>query len=416
MSAATTEEPPSTATTAGHEREGALPVKSVDTGRGKLVLVTLFGLAIAAGGYAYSTRYGRERTDDAQIDADVVAVPARASGLVSRVAFVENQHVKQGEVLAELDTAPQKARLAQAQASLATAEAASRAADEDAKIAESNARGQRSIAKASLSGASYTASQTKEQITAAEARVSAATTALDQAKLELDRTKRLEGSGAVSKAQLDLARSALDTAQANFDQAKSNAEGTRASVGSAQSRVAEASARLEQASDVDTLISQAHARADTARAQVLTARAARDLAELELSWTTIRAPADGVVSKKSIVAGQMIPAGSTVGMLVPDAPPWVVANFKETQLTVMRVGQPVTFTVDTYPGRTFQGEIESVSAATGSRFSLLPPDNASGNYTKVVQRVPVRIKTLNLPKDLPFRPGMSVEATVDVRK
>lgn len=413
MSAATTEETP-----AAPEPAAAPAVEKVEKGegRGKVVVVALVVLGLGFGGYAYASRYGRERTDDAQIDSDVVAVPARAAGLSSKVAFVENQHVKKGDILAELDAAPQRARLAQAEAALATAEAAARAADEDSKIAERNAVGQRSIAKASLSGASYTASQTKELITAADSRVTGASSSFEQAKVDLERMKRLEGTGAISKAQLDQAKSVFDAAQANYDQAKSNAEGIRASVGSAQSRVAEASARLEQASDVDTLIAQAHARADTAKSQVLTARAVRDLAELELGWTVIRAPSDGVISKKAIVVGQMVPAGSTIGMLVPDGVPWVVANFKETQLTAMRVGQPVTFSVDTYPGHELKGEIESVSAATGSRFSLLPPDNASGNYTKVVQRVPVRIRIVNPPSDLVLRPGMSVEATVDVRK
>ena len=411
MSAVTTPEEPAP--------ETASPVhasaKKADGGRGKLVLGVLLAMGIGAGTYAYVTRHGRERTDDAQIDAEVVSVPSRSGGLVVKVSFVENQHVAKGDVLIELDAAPARARLAQAEASLATAEAAARAAEEDAKIAERNAKGQRSIAKASLSGASYSASQTKEQIVAADARVAAASSALDQAKLELDRMKRLETTGAVPKAQLDLAKSALDGAQANMDQAN-NAEGVRDSVGSAVSRVAEASARLEQASDVDTLIAQARARAETAKAQVMTAKASRDLADLDLSYTVVRAPADGVVSKKAVNAGQMISAGSAVGMLVPDATPWVVANFKETQLTAMRVGQPATFSVDTYPGVELHGEIESVSAATGSRFSLLPPDNASGNYTKVVQRVPVRIKLVGPKPDLLLRPGMSVEVVVDVRK
>jgi membrane fusion protein (multidrug efflux system) len=412
LSAATTPEDASPEPVASAEA----PAKKAEGGKGKLVLGVLLALGVGAGSYAYVTRHGRERTDDAQIDAEVVSVPSRSAGLVVKVSFVENQHVAKGDVLVELDAAPARARLAQAEAALATAEAASRAAEEDAKIAERNAKGQRSIAKASLSGASYSASQTKEQIVAADARVAAASSALDQAKLELDRMKRLETTGAVPKAQLDLAKSAFDGAQANLDQAKSNAEGVRASVGSAVSRVAEASARLEQASDVDTLIAQAHARAETAKAQVMTAKAARDLADLELSYTVVRAPADGVVSKKAVNAGQMVSAGSAVGMLVPDGTPWVVANFKETQLTAMRVGQPATFSVDTYPGVELHGEVESLSAATGSRFSLLPPDNASGNYTKVVQRVPVRIKLVGAKPDLVLRPGMSVEATVDVRK
>jgi membrane fusion protein (multidrug efflux system) len=384
--------------------------------RGRPIAALVVSLAVAAIGYTYVTRHGRERTDDAQVDAEVVAVPSRAGGVVAKVRFTENQRVKKGDVLAELDAAPQKARLAQAEAAVAQAEAAARAADEDAKIAERNARGQKSIASASLSGAAYTATQTREQIAAADARVLAAKASFDEAKLELDRIQSLFDKGALPASQLDRAKSAHENAKAGYEQAKSTAEGTRASVGSAQSRVAEASARLEQASDVDAFIAQAHARAETARASVQTARAARDIAALELSWTSIVAPHDGIVSKKSISEGQMIGPGTSVGMLVPDAAPWVVANFKETQLGAMHVGQPVIFTVDAYPGRELRGEIESMSAATGSRFSLLPPDNASGNYTKVVQRIPVRIKAFDVPEGVSLRPGMSVEVVVDVRK
>lgn len=412
MSAVTANEAPEVARETAPEQAAAPP----SAGRGKIVGGAVLVLALVGGVYAYATHHGRERTDDAQIEAEVVAIPARVGGVVAKVAIVDNQRVKKGDVLAELDSAPQKARLAQAEASLLQAEAASRAAEEDAKIAERTAKGQKSVAKASLSGAAYSASATREQIVAGQARVAAAKASLDQAKLELERIQKLEQSGAVPKAQLDLAKTSLDSAQANLDAANSNTEGLRASVGSADSRVAEASARLEQASDVDVYIAQARARADTAKAQVQTAHAMRDLAALDLAYTTILAPSDGVISKKSINVGQMLQPGSSIGMLVPDVAPWVVANFKETQLGAMRVGQPVTFTVDTYGGRELRGEIESMSAATGSRFSLLPPDNASGNYTKVVQRVPVKIKLVDAPTDVALRPGMSVEVVVDVRK
>jgi membrane fusion protein (multidrug efflux system) len=180
--------------------------------------------------------------------------------------------------------------------------------------------------------------------------------------------------------------------------------------------VQEASARAEQAGEVDVLIAQARARAATAHAQVAVAQAARDLAALELSYTKIVAPQDGVVSKKTASVGQMLAAGQGIVQLVPTRELWVTANFKETQITKMRAGQPAKVEVDAFPGVGLHGEVESFSAATGARFSLLPPDNASGNFTKVVQRVPVRVKLRDLPQGVALRPGMSVELTIDTRK
>jgi membrane fusion protein (multidrug efflux system) len=178
--------------------------------------------------------------------------------------------------------------------------------------------------------------------------------------------------------------------------------------------VGEASARVDQTSDVDSVMSQAQARAKAASAQVHTAQAARDLAALELSYTRIVAPQDGVVSKKSIAAGQQVAVGQPVVQLVtPER--WITANFKETQLEHLKPGQPVSIEIDAFPGQKLHGTVESFSAATGSRFTLLPPDNASGNFTKVVQRVPVRIQVSQEKGDVSLAPGMSVELTVNTR-
>jgi membrane fusion protein (multidrug efflux system) len=180
------------------------------------------------------------------------------------------------------------------------------------------------------------------------------------------------------------------------------------------SRVDEANAKLRQTTDVDVFITQAEARARAAHAQVATLKAARDLAALEVSYTRIVAPEDGYVSKKTIEVGQMVSPGQPIVQLVPEQT-WVTGNFKETQLATMKAGQRARVSVDAYPGITLDGEVESFSAATGARFSLLPPDNASGNYTKIVQRVPVRIHLQHAPGNVVLRPGMSVELTVDTR-
>jgi membrane fusion protein (multidrug efflux system) len=182
------------------------------------------------------------------------------------------------------------------------------------------------------------------------------------------------------------------------------------------SRVQEANARLQQSSNVDALIEQARSRARTARAQVAVSQAARDLAALELSYTRILAPQDGYVSKKTVAVGQMLSPGQGIVQLVPVHNLWVTGNFKETQIRRMKVGQPTHITIDAFPGLTLEGEVDSFSAATGSRFTLLPPDNASGNYTKVVQRVPVRIHLKDVPATVALLPGMSADVAVDTNR
>jgi membrane fusion protein (multidrug efflux system) len=209
---------------------------------------------------------------------------------------------------------------------------------------------------------------------------------------------------------------ARDVADAALNQTKARLASLRAMTSAASSRVQEASARAAQAGDVDSLLNQTKARVRTAKAQVAIAQASRDLAALELSYTKIVAPQDGIVSKKSVGVGQMLSVGQGVVQLVPTRELWVTGNFKETQLTRMHVGQPAEIEIDAFPGTKLLGEVESFSAATGARFSLLPPDNASGNYTKVVQRVPVRVRLRDLPEGLPLRPGLSVELTVNTRK
>ncbi len=188
----------------------------------------------------------------------------------------------------------------------------------------------------------------------------------------------------------------------------------KANAAQASSKIAEASAKVVQTSNVATVVVQARARAKAAHAQVGTARALRDLAKIELSWTQLVAPSDGVMSKKSIAVGQNLAAGQTIGQLVTSTV-WITANFKETQIGNMHGGQPVEVKVDAFPGVAFSGHLESLSGATGSRFALLPPDNASGNFTKIVQRVPVRVRVDALPSGVVLRPGMSVELTVNTR-
>ncbi len=385
---------------------------------GRIRAIALGVLALGALGVVgwYALHAGLEDTDDAQLDADVVAVPARIGGLVEKVLFVENQPVKAGDVLVELDHAQPEARLKEAEAQLAADQAAADAADSEVAIISATATGQKGAAEASLRGSSVAASATEDQIAQADAQVRQAAVAHDQAKTDLDRVKQLFGQGAIARQQLDDAQSRFDATEAALTQAKAQQSFVRAGVAQAQSRVAEASARVNQSAAVGAQIAQARARAAEAHAKADTSKAARDLAALDLSYTKIIAPRAGRASKKSVLVGQMISIGQPIVQIVPTEELWVTANFKETQLNKMRAGQPAEVDVDAYSGLKLHGTVESFSGATGARFSLLPPENATGNFTKVVQRVPVRIHLEAVPQDRALRPGMSVEVTIDTRK
>ena len=323
--------------------------------------------------------------------------------------------MKAGDVLVELDDSQLKARLAQAEADLASAKAQAEGADNDVKVTETNVKGQKSVAEASLQGANVGITSNADEVAQAEAQLAAATSTKNQAQTELERTKKLFDSGAISKDALDAAQSTFDSADANWANAKARLAFAKANTSQAQAKIMEAQARLGQTSAVDAQIASARARAAVAHARVDLAQASRDLAALDLSYTRIVAPKDGIASKKAVTVGQMLSPGQSIVMVVPQSGAWVVANFKETQVAKMHVGQQVELDVDAYPGTPLHGEIESMAQATGARFSLLPPDNATGNFTKVVQRVPVRIKLVDPPADKPMRPGMSVTAEVRIK-
>ncbi|MCL2723818.1 MAG: HlyD family secretion protein [Polyangiaceae bacterium] len=389
--------------------------KGKATGKARKIAFVAGGIGVlGVAGYLIIHR-GLENTDDAQIDADVVAIAPRTAGMVVKVNFIDNDFVKEGQVLAEIDDEPAKARLAQAEGNLAAAVANAAAADADSRLSTVGAHANKSAANASWGAASASATGSLDQVREAQARVSAAEANLAQAVIDRDRAVKLVASGSVSQVELDRANTAFDTTTAQLAQARANLGNLRAGVAEASSRVEEASAKVKQANEVDVYIAQAQARANAAHAQVEQLKAVRDLAALDLSYTKITAPSDGVVSKKSVVIGQMLQIGSPIVQLVPTQAVWITANFKETQVGDMRVGQPAEAVVDAFSGVTIRGEVESFSAGTGARFALLPPDNATGNFTKVVQRVPVRIKLIDVPKSIALRAGMNVDVTVNTR-
>jgi membrane fusion protein (multidrug efflux system) len=368
-------------------------------------------MLLAIGGYVLLTA-GEENTDDAQVAADMVPVGTRVAGQIVKVHVQENQLVKKGDVIAEIDPADYAAKLKQAEADLASQEAQAAAADAQVAVTEAGSKGGFSSARAALGGATVSVSSADAQLAAARASLMRAETDAKKASTDLTRAKELKAANAIPQQQLDNAQAAFDSAQAALAQAKANVAVAEESRRAAQERVGEARGRLSQSSPIEAQIAAARAQADLAHARVKSAEAQLELARLQLSYTKVLAPADGIASKLTVHEGQLVSVGSPVIELVPTTT-YVIANFKETQLAKMKPGQRADIKIDAYPGKKLEGKVESLSGGTGASFSLLPADNASGNFVKVVQRVPVRIAWSKQP-DVPLRAGLSVDVTVHV--
>lgn len=374
--------------------------------------VALVVLLAGGGGYLWSIWY-KENTDDAQVDADVIPVAVRTGGLVLKVHVQENQAVKEGDVLMELDPADQAARVKQAEAQLATARAQVAQAAAQLSIVEANARGGLTSARAALSGSSAGIASAQAQIANARAGVQRARADLHKVELDLQRAKTLRTTGAVPQERLDNAQVAYDSAHAAHAQAEAQLAAATVAKEVAVTRVGEAEGRLGQSIPIEAQIASARASLQLAEASVASAQATLDLQRLQFDYLKVRAPVNGTISRMSAHDGQLLAMGQAIGELVPNAM-YITANFKETQVGRMRPGQRADVVVDAYPDVLLRGKILSLSAGTGARFALLPPDNASGNFVKVVQRVPVRIHLSDLPDDMPLRAGLSADVTVTV--
>jgi membrane fusion protein, multidrug efflux system len=385
---------------------------------------------LAIGGWLWATA-GQETTDDAQVDAHVTPVAARVGGTVLRVPVAENQEVEAGAVLAEIDRRDFELDLERRRAELADAEAAEIAARAGVPITSTTATSQVSSARGGVETADVSIQEAGQAIDAAKARLVTAQARLREAQATATRTARdverfkpLLAKDEIPQQQFDAAVNAADTASASLDSARAQVTEAELAVRAAESRLVQsrvarqtAAAGLATAQTAPDQIAASRARADAAAARVRLAQAIVSQAQLNLEYATVKAATKGVVSKRSIEPGQIVQPGQPLMALIPLERVWITANFKETQLEQMRVGQRVTIEVDAYGGREFTGRVESVAPATGSRFSLLPPDNATGNYVKVVQRVPVRI-ALDEGQDPEhlLRPGMSVVPTVHTRE
>jgi membrane fusion protein (multidrug efflux system) len=363
--------------------------------------------------HGYATR-NEVKTDDAQIEADVTPVATRVGGVVLHMKIQDNQKVEANQVIAEIDDADYKAKVAAAEADLEAATAQADSADAQVDIVKSTSGGALASAKAALSGTGASVRSAEAGVAAAQAQVARAKSDLLKAQQDLDRAQKLHDAGAVSGQALEAAQATKNSAQASLDAANAGLAAARDSAASAQSRVAEAAGHVEQSTPVERQIAAAVAAAKLAHARVQSAQAALDLAKLQLSYCKITSPIAGFVSKLGAHDGQMVQPGMTLVMVVP-AKPYVVANFKETQMDRIAAGDPVDISVDALGGSELHGRVESISAGTGARFSMMPPDNATGNFVKVVQRVPVKIELDQGQDTSKLHAGLSVEVKVHLQ-
>ncbi|MCB2154003.1 HlyD family secretion protein [bacterium] len=419
-----------------------------------IAILILVGLIFGVPAYLHARSH--ESTDDAFIEGHIISISPRVEGIVARVHVSDNQWVKKGELLAELDPSDFQAALDAAEATLNAAKAAHEARQLDVDVTSITTSSTLEESKASLAAAEASVEEGEALLTSAEnkldqsqAALSYAGAALDQAKadvnsaeaehdrdvLDLERERSLVDSQTASRQDLDhaiaaeritaadleskrqkvqtqealikMAGASLKSAQSDLDRAKAQLEVRRAQANVARSRVDSALAAPQR-------VAQSKANADISHADSKQAEAKVDQARLNLSYTKIYAPCDGFVTKKSVEPGAFVSRGQPL-LAIVDPDVWVTANFKETQIGEMKPGQPVEVEVDTFPGVSFEGRVDSVQRGTGARFSLLPPENATGNFVKVVQRVPVKI-VFDDPKAADYRlvPGMSVIPDVDI--
>jgi membrane fusion protein (multidrug efflux system) len=379
---------------------------------------TILGVVVAvalAGYFAFRVfTAGRESTDDAQVAADMVPLAARVGGVVLAVPVVDHQAVKKGDLLAQIDPADFEIKVTQAEAELAAARAQAAAADAQVRIVEASSKGGLSTARAALSGTAASVAGADAQIEAAKAAVLRAQADADKAESDLARAQSLRKDDAIPQAQVDALTAQAAATRAAVAQARAQLLGATEAKNTAQTRIAEAQGRVEQSAPVDAQLAVARANADIAHARVAGAETTLAQAKLNLSYTKIVSPADGHISKLAVRAGQLLTPSQMVTNVLP-ATTYVVANFKETQVGQLQPGQAAEIAVDAFPGRKFHAKVDSVAFGTGAQFSLLPPDNASGNFVKVVQRVPVKLVWSDLPGDVRLEAGLSVDVTVFTR-
>lgn len=380
----------------------------------KWPIIVVVVIIIVAGIFLYRHYAGWVSTDDAQIQGYIYPVSSRINGHVIKVTVENTQYVEKGTVLVELDPADYQVALDRAQAQLADAEAAAKGAQGGVPITSINTMTQVHSAQADVESAQAGIGAAEKQFQAAEARLREAEANNVNAQDNLKRYAQLVGKQEVSRQQYDQAVAAAKASAATVAAAEATASAAEQQVSQSRSRLTQADAELRSAHTRPQQLVVIRARAAAAAAQVQASEAALHQAELNLQYTTIVAPVSGIIGKRTAVVGQNVSPGQALMAVVPTDLLWVTADFKETQLKHMRVGQHAEIHIDAY-GTDYSGHVDGIAGATGVQFSLLPPENATGNYVKVVQRVPVRILfEKGQDSNHLLRVGMSVEPRVKV--
>lgn len=380
----------------------------------RVIIVVAVVVILVAGIFLWRYFSGFESTDDAQVDVHLYPVSARISGYVQAVHVEDNEYVQEGATLVEIDPKDYQVAEAKAQANLETAEASARALNIDVPISSVDTNSQLKFTSSDIENAKAAIAASEKQVAAAGARIQEAEAENVKAQDDVQRYHLLLIQDEVPKQTYDHAVAAAQTDTAAVAAAKADEASAEQNVLQARSRLSEAIARDESAQAGPQRVASTRARALSAVADERQKRAELDQAELNLGYTKIFAPVSGEVTKK-VVVGLNVDPGEQLLTVVPLDQIWITANFKETQLKDMRPGQKVKITCDSN-GRSYQGHVDSISGATGPLFSLLPPENATGNYVKIVQRVPVKIVLEpGENRDHQLRPGMNVEAKVYLR-
>src|SRR5580698_6788430 len=378
------------------------------------IIVAAVAVLLVGGIFLWHYLSGFESTDDEQVDVHLYPVSARISGYVQAVHVGDNQYVQEGATLVEIDPRDYQVAAAKAQANLETAEASARALDIDVPISSVDTTSQLKFTSSDIENAKAAIAASEKQVAAAQARILEANAENVKAQDDVERYHLLLTKDEVPKQIYDHAVAAAETDTAAVTAAKADEATAEQNVAEARSRLLEAMARNESAQAGPQRVASTRARALSAVADERQKRAELAQAELNLGYTKILAPVSGEVTKK-VVVGLNVDPGEQMLTVVPLEQIWITANFKETQLKDMRRGQKVKITCDSN-GRSYQGHVDSISGATGPLFSLLPPENATGNYVKIVQRVPVKIVLEpGENRDHQLRPGMNVEAKVYLR-
>jgi membrane fusion protein (multidrug efflux system) len=417
QSPATTGPAPSAAAAGAVADRGTRPTRRSRTRKRFVLIVMAVVVVITAGVVVYRQFAGRESTDDAQIDGYIFPISARVSGYATRVLVDNNQRVEVGTVLVQLDPRDYEVAVATAKATLANDQASAAALQTNVPITSVNTSSQLTSAQADIQNANAGLLVAQKAFDAAQATMRQAEANDLKAQDDVTRYQPLAAKDEIPQQQYTQAVNSQKATAAAVEAARAAAAGAEQAVTQARARLAQAEAQLQYAETKPQQISVQRSRAEAAVADTERSAAILQQAQLNLQYTTIVAPISGIVGQRSVQPGQNMAPGQQLMTIVPldSQNIWVTANFKETQLTDMRPGQPVRVYVDTYD-RTYDGHVLNIAGASGARYSLLPPENATGNYVKVVQRIPVKIvfEQGQDPEHL-LRPGMSVEPDVKVR-